>query len=91
MLTAFTDFDAFERLARAAERALTELGAHVLLAFTLDPRQRVAFARVGWRTRPGPPSFFSHFPRKQRFGCVAAGAEIADFGFESIAERGLID
>jgi hypothetical protein len=87
MLAAFTDFDAFDRLAAAAERVLTEMGAHVLLAFTLDPRQRVAFARAGWRVRSGPPSFFSHFPRKQRFGVVAAGAEIADFGFESIAER----
>lgn len=91
MLTAFTDFDAFDRLAAAAQRVLTRLGAHVLLAFTLDPRQRVAYARAGWRVRAGPPSFFSHFPRKQRFGAVAAGAEIADFGFESLAERGLID
>ncbi len=90
MLAAFADFAAFERLAAAAQGVLVELGAHVLLAMTLDPRQRVAFARVGWRTRPGPPSFFSHFPRKQRFGAVAAGAEIADFGFESIAERELI-
>jgi|SRR5690606_27624368 len=86
MLTAFADFEAFERLAVAAQRVLAELGVHVLLAFTLDPRQRVAFARAGWRTRSGPPSFFSHFPRKQRFGAVAAGAEIADFGFESLTE-----
>ncbi len=84
MLAAFDDFADFARLAAAAERTLARLGAHVLLGFTLDPRQRVAFARVGWRTRVGPPSFFSHFPRKQRFGCVAAGAEIADFGFESV-------
>lgn len=87
MLTAFTDFDAFDRLARAAERVLTDLGVHVLLAFTLDPRQRVAFARAGWRVRTGPPSFFGHYPRKQRFGAVAAGAEIADFGFESIPRQ----
>lgn len=87
MLTAFTDFDAFDRLTAAAQQVVAELGGHVLLAFTLDPRQRVALARAGWRVRPGPPSFFSHFPRKQRFGVVAAGAEIADFGFESIAER----
>lgn len=90
MLTAFADLDAFERLAIAAQRVLTDLGVHVLLAFTLDPRQRVAFARVGWRKRPGPASFFSHFPRKQRFGAVAAGAEIADFGFESLGQRHLL-
>jgi hypothetical protein len=90
MLASFTNFESFDRLARAASRVLTPVGVHVLLAFTLDPRQRVAFARAGWRTRPGPRSFFSHFPRKQRFGAVAAGAEIADFGFESLAERGLI-
>lgn len=88
MLAAFADFDAFDRLALAAARVLRELGVHVLLAFTLDPRQRVAFARAGFRTRSGPPGFFSHFPRKQRFGCVAAGAEIADFGFESLCQRG---
>jgi hypothetical protein len=90
MLGSFDDFAGFDRLAAAAARALTELGVHVLLGFTLDPRERVAFARTGWRTRPGPPSFFYHFPRKHRFGVVAAGAAIADFGFESIVTRELL-
>lgn len=87
MEAAFADAEAFARLARAAQRALTDLGAHVLLAFTCDPNQRIAFARAGWHQRPGPPSFFSHFPRSQRFGGVSgAGSSIADFGFESLLE-----